>query len=284
MSSQHEVEKSLTRLCEEMRAGGTAKLPSERDLALRLGASRSTVRRVLDAMQADGALYRVRGRAGGAFLTGVSTGPPVPEDVPGSGEGRRKVLRDLNQVKGIPQMLSEQGYRDGTQVVRAALEAPSPAVAGCFGSSGPVVSLLRVRFADGEALSLEHAYLPAPRFPGLLNHPLTSLYALLASEYGTVVGRTEEIIEATAATAPVSGFLHVSPGAPLLKVTRRAWAEDVTGDVTGEVSGDAVGEVSGDAAPVEFSVDLFRADRTSLTVRSDRPGAKLHHPFPAGPH
>ncbi|MGO2781569.1 MAG: GntR family transcriptional regulator [Corynebacterium variabile] len=254
MGSQQEVEVSLSRLCEEFRTEGTAKLPAERDLAQRLGASRSTVRRVLDALEASGDLYRVRGRAGGAFLTGVSTDPPVPEDLPDSGTGRRKVLRDLNQVKGIPQMLSEQGYKDGTQVVRAALETPPPDVTEFFSSAHAVVSLLRIRYADGEALSLEHAFLPTQRFPGLLNHPLTSLYALLESEYGTTVGRTEESIEAVPATSSVAGILHVKPGAPLLKVTRKARADN----------DDAI----------EYSVDLFRADRTSLTVRSDRPGAK----------
>jgi GntR family transcriptional regulator len=48
-----------------------------------------------------------------------------------------------------------------------------------------VVDLLRIRLADGSPFSLEHARLPARRFPGPLELPLGgSVYELLAEHYG----------------------------------------------------------------------------------------------------
>lgn len=252
MSSAEQVHQTLVRLCDEFRGRGVARLPAERDLADRLGASRSTVRRVLNEMEKAGSIYRMRGRAGGAFLTGVPTDPITPGEVPDMGGPSRKVIRDLNHAVGLPKMLSDQGFNVGTQVIRAGLEAPAEAVRTFFGlvENQPVVSLLRVRYADGEALSLEHVFLPAHRLPGLLHHPLNqSIYELLAKEYDVQVARSSEAIEATVCPPSASDMLGISVDAPLLKVTRQSWDDT--------------------DLPIEYSVDLFRADRTRLTVHTD---------------
>lgn len=251
------VERALFRLCDELRDRGVAKLPAERSLAERLNSSRSSVRRILNSMEMSGELYRVRGRAGGAFLTGVPTTPPSPRGVPSVARGNRIVTRDLTRAEGVPQMLSSQGYNAGTQVVRAVLEKPTSSVEAAFDSGDVVISLVRIRYADGEALSLEQLYLPAARFPGLLHYPLnTSLYGLLEREYGVSIARTHEQIEVTLAPDNVAALLDCPPDAPLLRLTRETW------DNEGE--------------QVEYSVDLFRADRTRLTVDSDIPGPVDH--------
>lgn len=65
------VEQALRALLEEQTANGTlgpgGKLPTERDLAARLPAPRSAVRRALDSLERDGLIVRHVGR--GTFLT-----------------------------------------------------------------------------------------------------------------------------------------------------------------------------------------------------------------------
>jgi DNA-binding FadR family transcriptional regulator len=65
------VEQTLRALLEERTANGTlgpgGKLPTERDLAARLPAPRSAVRRALDSLERDGLIVRHVGR--GTFLT-----------------------------------------------------------------------------------------------------------------------------------------------------------------------------------------------------------------------
>jgi GntR family transcriptional regulator len=114
---------------------------------------------------------------------------------------------------------------------------------------------VRIRLADGTPISLDHAWLPAAMFPGLLDLPLGgSLYELLAEQYGTTPDEAIERIDVVAATDDEASILDVAVQAPLLSITR------TTRDAHGMA--------------FEHSHDLFRADRTTITVRtSGRPGA-----------
>ena len=78
-----------------------------------------------------------------------------------------------------------------------------------------------------------------------------SLYDLLEQHYDTLPGEAEEHIEVTAASADEAAILATELGAPLLSITR------VTRDR--------------DGVPFESSHDLFRADRTMITVRTPPP-------------
>jgi GntR family transcriptional regulator len=112
-----------------------------------------------------------------------------------------------------------------------------------------VVDLVRIRLADGSPISLEHVRLPAERFPRLLDLPLGgSLYDLLREHYDTEPGEAEEHIEVVTAGEDEASILGTAPGAPLLSIRR------TTQDPTGVV--------------FEYSHDLFRADRTVITVRT----------------
>jgi GntR family uxuAB operon transcriptional repressor len=74
-------------LAESQRAGlrSGAKLPTERQLAADLGATRTSVRRALAVLEAEGRISREVGR--GTFLRGEPWRPVGPGAVDGSGEG-----------------------------------------------------------------------------------------------------------------------------------------------------------------------------------------------------
>jgi GntR family transcriptional repressor for pyruvate dehydrogenase complex len=87
-------EETVERLGTAIRLGLLApatRLPPERDLADRLGISRSTLRQALTTLMQSGHLVSVRGRAGGTF---VAERPPLGQDVAADvlGEGARAVL------------------------------------------------------------------------------------------------------------------------------------------------------------------------------------------------
>lgn len=252
---------AVERLVEQYRERSIAKLPPERDLAERLDTTRSQVRRVLSEFEAAGVLCRVRGRAGGAFIAGVTAARPSPERVAAAGGGR-KVQRSLNRVAGVPAILRSQGFATGTRVIAAAFEETNREISEFLGLGlhEAALSVLRIRFADGEPLSLERMYVSPHRFPALLEHSMRgSLYELFEEAYGVTVGWADEIIEATTAPVEVAAALGVADGSPLIKLTR--------------MSTDAEG------GPFEYSVDLFRADRTRLTVHTagTDPRVRPHH-------
>jgi GntR family transcriptional regulator len=209
------------------------RLGAERDIAIDLGVSRSTVRAALATLEAEGVVRRVPGRGGGTFVH------------------QRKVDRDLSQVVGVPALLREQGMTAGSRIVSTSMVAADETVRAALGlgSGAYVFDVVRIRLADGTPISLEHVRLPADRFPGLLDQPLGgSLYELLEERYGTAPGEAVEHIEVVPAGEDEASILGVEPGAPLLSISRTT--EDP------------------DGLAFELSHDLFRADRTTITVRT----------------
>jgi GntR family transcriptional regulator len=252
MAEYADVLEAVSRLASDLLQRSAVKLPAERELAARLSTSRTTVRRALQTLEDSGVIRRVKGRAGGAYLSGATIPPPDPELIEAPSVGR-KLERTLNQVLGVPAMLRSQGFASGTRVMSLTLAEPSAEAAESLrlGDDESVVSLLRLRYADGDTLSLEHAFLSARRFVRLLEYELTgSLYDLLRDEFDCEMRSADEWIEAIVAPNHVAGLLGIEPGAPLIKLTRQSY--DTSGN------------------PVEFSYDLFRADRTRFRVHEDQ--------------
>lgn len=229
-------EDARRRLLDQIRTGALqpgAKLGGERDLARALGVSRSTVRQALSSLERAGVVRRVPGRGGGTFV------------------GHPKVDRDLSRIVGVPALLRQQGMTAGTRVVSTALvPADEPTRAALrLPDDAYVLDVVRIRLADGTPISLEHARLPAQRFPGLLELPLGgSLYEVLEAHYGVVPDEAVEHIEVVTAGRDEASILDVAVSAPLLSITRTTCGAD--------------GE------PFEHSHDLFRADRTTITVHT----------------
>jgi GntR family transcriptional regulator len=218
------------RLLGEMGEPGS-RLGAERELAERLGVSRSTIRAALADLERSGTIRRGRGRGGGIFVA------------------ERKVERDLTSLAGLPAYLRRQGFESDARVLSTATIAADGETAAELGldADALVLEVVRVRLADGEPISLERALFPADRFPGLLDRSLAgSLYELLQTGYGLVPGEAEERIEVVAAGAAEAKLLGLARGAPLLAVARTAR--------------DAGGR------PFERSHDLFRGDRARIVV------------------
>ncbi|HET7901581.1 MAG TPA: GntR family transcriptional regulator, partial [Candidatus Nanopelagicales bacterium] len=213
------------------------RLGAERDLAVQLGVSRSTLRQALGALEADGLVRRVPGRGGGTF---VSQG---------------KIDRDLSRIVGVPALLRDQGFTAGSRIVGISVVRPSAEAEQALRleHGSLVVDVVRIRLADGVPISLEHAQLPADRVPGLPERELSgSLYELLEREYGLHPHEAVERIEVAPASSEVASILGIRTGDALLSVTRTT--------------------VDSDDVPFEFSHDLFVAERTRIVVRS--PGAR----------
>jgi GntR family transcriptional regulator len=173
----------------------------------------------------------------------------VVRRVPGRGGGtfvaKGKIERDLSRIVGVPALLR-------SRVLSARLaEADDVTAQALRARPGElVIDLVRIRLADGSPFSLEHAKFPARRFPGLLELPLGgSVYELIEEHFGARPAEAVERIEVAAASADEAAILDVEPGAPLMAITR------TTADADGE--------------PIEFSRDLFRADRTRIVVRTE---------------
>ncbi len=184
---------------------GEAPLPSERWLAARLGISRVTLRRALDALAADGLLTRRQGAR-----TTVA----------------RRVEKMLSALTGFSDELRARGIEPGQRWISRRVVAPSPAEAMALGLAGAeqIVRLLRVRLADGQPIAIERATIPQAILPDgdLVTH---SLYDAL-SRLGAPPVRGVQRIRAGLMTRVDAELLDSNPGAPLLIVERRCFLAD----------------------------------------------------------
>jgi len=243
MAVEHAVaEKLRRRLLSDIGSGALppgSRLGSERELSEQYGVSRATLRQVLAALGEAGLVRRVPGRSGGTFVS------------------HAKVEHDLSRVVGLPAYLARQGYVAGTRVISTQMHVADDVARNALelDPGSLVIQIRRIRLADGKPISLDQACFPAERFSGLMELPLGgSLYELLDKEFDTIPADAQEMIEVVNATEDEAQLLCIEEGAPLLLITR------ITFDSNG--------------IPFEFSHDLFRADRTRITMRTPGQGLR----------
>lgn len=203
----------------EHEVGPDAAIPSERELMLRAGVSRMTVREAVGQLVAERRLYRVRGK--GTFV--------APRRV----ESRLHLASFTHDMRA-------RGYQPGTVVLRAGTEPVPPGIALDVPAGGPAYRIERLRTADGVPMAVELGWYAATPAPGLLEADLAgSLYSLLADRYGLVIDRAEQTVWSEPASAELARLLGVGLGAPLLVFRRQSSAGPVpVEDVTSYYRGD----------------------------------------------
>lgn len=209
------------------------RLPSERELASRHGVARMTVRGAIDQLVRDGRVHRVQGQgtfvsepriAQSASLTSFS------EDMAARGMAPSSIVLAQEVVPSVP-------------AVALALELPD---------GEPIVRIERIRQGDGDPIALERSHLPARRFRGLDQVPLSdrSLYQVLHDEFGCELGTSEQRIAAVALSDAEAHLLHTDSDTPALRIER------VTRDT--------------ERSPVEFVRSVYRGDRFELHTEQHR--------------
>ncbi|GAA4430506.1 GntR family transcriptional regulator [Actinokineospora soli] len=217
-------------------AGPGGPLPGERVLAERFGVSRTTIRKALTELMAEGRLTRVHGS--GTFA------------------GAGKVTQRL-QLSSYTEDMRSHGLRPTSSLLEAMIEAADPDLAELLAVpvGADVLRLKRLRSADGEPMAIETSMLPLTRFPGLAARVGdTSLYGVLLEHYGVELGHAEETIETTLATPEEAGLLGNEVGAVMLRLSRHSFDTD--------------------NRPVEWVRSVYRGDRYKFVATLVSPRGK----------
>ncbi len=178
-----------------------SKLPPEPALASELGVSRPTLREALRSLEEDGFLTRTSGA--GTYAT-----------------HRPRLRNNLDVNFGVTEAIQAAMMTPGTveSAVRSERATPEQAAALDLRAGDPVVTLERVRTADGRPVVFSRDVAAATRIsPAELGSmPLDgSLYDLLESR-GQAVEHGVVTVEPVRADRPVARRLRVKPGALLL--------------------------------------------------------------------
>lgn len=202
-----ELRRGLRSLIDEASPGD--RLPPERDLIGNFGVARETVRRALDDFIAEGRLERRPGV--GTFVT------------------RPKITKQF-RMQSFTEDMQARGMTSSSQIISVS-EGIAGARTGAALQISPganVLSIRRLRLADGEPMALESLRLPADLVPGLQVDELQdhSLYAILRSVYGIELHNGTQTIEATVTDEEQARLLRVAPLSPALLVDRVTWTAD----------------------------------------------------------
>lgn len=211
-----------------------SRLPGERELASRVGVSRSTLRLALGRLADEGVLTASAQR--GWFVPQILLGEPP------------------STLESFTEMAAARGLRATARVlschVRPATlsEAPDLQVA----PTAPVVELCRVRSMDAVPVTVETAVLPVARVGWLVDEDLTdrSLYELLES-HGLELHRSAYTVQAMNADETAATLLDLPVGSAVLV------ARDITYTADRVPILATVNTYRGDA--YRFQADLFRA-------------------------
>jgi GntR family transcriptional regulator len=183
---------------------GGMRLPSERELIATVGASRITVRQALRDLVSEGYLVSAAGKG---FFVAVRSAP-----------------QDLNALLSHTGAMRASGVEPSSRVLACLVQEASPAVAEGLGISPgvEVVHLVRVRLGDGVPLSLQRAWLPADRVPGLAEVDFTraSLFDQLRERHGIRLARGETTISSRLADPDESAALEVGDPPVALSVNQ----------------------------------------------------------------
>jgi GntR family transcriptional regulator len=205
-------------------------VPTERVLTAELGTSRTTVRRALSELVAEGRLVRRQGC--GTFVAEPKITWPL-------------------QLTSFTEQAAANGFLASAQLLSARRLRADAEVARrlAIDSGEPVYQLERLRLADEKPMALETSHLSALRFPGLMGRirRASSLYQVLTERYQVQPVSAEETIETAPATPRQAELLDTDTGAPMLVLSRHSF--------------DAEG------VPVEWVQSWYRGDRYIFLAR-----------------
>jgi GntR family transcriptional regulator len=224
--------------------GPEAAIPSERELMAAYDVSRSTVRKAIESLIADGLLHRIHGK--GTFVA-------TPR------------LESRLHLASFSQDMRRRGLTPSTRLLRVELDEPPAEVAQALEleTDRTAWRIDRVRLADGQPIALENGWYPHALLPGLDRRDLGgSLYELFAGAYGLTIDSAEQTLWGEVADATTARRLDAPVNTPLL-VFRRVSC--------------AVGR------PLEFVVSRYRGDRYQIHMSLGRDGLGPSAPSPPQP-
>lgn len=208
-------------------------IPSEQELIVTHGVSRTTVRQAIQDLVSSGNLVRQQGR--GTFVA------------------RPEHLLTSSPLYGFAEEWIQSGRRLDIPKLNVEVTSADAIVADRLrlDEGAPVLRISRVASEGGQPVFFDDSYLPESMRDffqsGASEHP--HIYSVLEA-HGIVIAAGEQAIHADVASDLCAALLHCAIGAPILHIER------LTRDGSGR--------------PIEYSIARYRADSYQYRVRLTR--------------
>ncbi|MEW5960149.1 MAG: GntR family transcriptional regulator [Chloroflexota bacterium] len=207
-------------------------IPTEGEIGEQFQVSRITVRRAISELAREGYLISRQGK--GTFVA------------------RPKIERPMSRMKSFSQAMVAQGHNPGSRLLSLRHEKAGEylALALDIHHSDRIWIVDRLRLIDDEPIGISTIYLNLPLHLSLSPAELEqeiSLWSILERK-GLNLSKSEETIEAIAASESQAELLQVEVGAPLLLVEGTVYDDQ--------------------ARPVEYHKMFHRGDRYKYTIQT----------------
>jgi GntR family transcriptional regulator len=184
-------------------------IPPERDLALACRTSRTTVRKAVTELVAEGRLVRRQGS--GTYVAEPKLAWPL-------------------MISGFTEQAEADGLRVRTAFLAAAREPATLELAERLGirPGAQALSMELLRSVNDTPMAVECVYVPARRYPGLeaAVAGTGSLHDVLRDRFGVSVAHAVETIETAPAAPREAALLGAEIGAPMLLVSQHTHTAD----------------------------------------------------------
>jgi len=182
-------------------------LPSEREISETLGVSRSTVRKAIDVLAAEGLVEQRHGS--GTFVT-------------------RRVEQRLRTLRSFSEEMVARGFKPSSRVFEKSLVYPSPEeiLALNISPDTQVLRFGRIRLADDTPMAVERVTIDQ-RFVGDPDKITHSLYETLRRR-GYAPIRALQRMHAAEIPDTDANLMNLRPAAPGLLMERRSYLADGT--------------------------------------------------------
>jgi GntR family transcriptional regulator len=224
-----QVKSALSQLIVKGELREHAQLPSEAELCLRFGVSRSVVREALSQLVNERMIYKLQGK--GAFVA-----------------GRREEQDFVGTTIGFSGELADKSKTVTRRILVQQRALPNARICKLMNITAdtPMVFLDRVLSVEGHPRFIVRWAMLERLVPGLDSLPMEnrSLYDTIGRQYGVKLARAERWIEAITASVEDAALLQVPLASPLLGI------ESVAANHLGE--------------KIEYYTALYLTDRSRL--------------------
>ncbi|MBN2045305.1 MAG: GntR family transcriptional regulator [Anaerolineales bacterium] len=184
-------------------------LPSEAELVDQYDLSRATVRQAFDMLVNQGWVFRRRGQ--GTFVS------------------RPTIEQNLSRIVSFWEDMQQRGLEPGTKVMaREIIPASEDLAEELQVTPGEeLASIVRLRLADGEPMSVEYSYLVHQNCLGILDQDYAnnSLRQMLRDQFNINLVYARQRIRAVPASEQLAELLDIEPNSPLLHIERVSYSD-----------------------------------------------------------
>lgn len=208
------------------------RMPSESELMKQFDVSRITVRQALRDLGAEGLVFTSQGK--GTFAS------------------KPKAMQEVQYLQGFTEAMSAKGYDATARLVSVREVTPNKDVQEKLNvkASDGVTEIVRVRYLNGEPVSLDTSFFPIVVGKQLLSKDLTGdIFPLLESDLRLPLGKAEISLEARAASREIAQELNMEEGSPMM------WVQRLVRDVHNHPVDYEYLAIRGDAYQYHFEID-----------------------------